>query len=201
MSKRNTIRRFDVPAYYHVYNRGVHKEKIFLDAQDKAKFMQLLARYLDPTDESVRADGVVYEKSSAKLLAYCLMGNHFHLLLYQDEDVKDIQKLLSAVSTAYSMYYNLRYKRSGRLFEGPYQASRIDSDSYLMHISRYIHLNPRTYLTYQWSSIHEYTGDRKTPWVYTDMVHDMSPGAYKEFLRDYEERREFLKTIHKALGL
>jgi putative transposase len=116
MSKRNTIRRFDVPAYYHVYNRGVHKEKIFLDAQDKAKFMQLLARYLDPTDESVRADGVVYEKSSAKLLAYYLMGNHFHLLLYQDEDIKDIQKLLSAVSTAYSMYYNLRYKRSGCLF-------------------------------------------------------------------------------------
>jgi REP element-mobilizing transposase RayT len=100
MSKRNTIRSFDVPAFYHVYNRGTHKEKIFLDSQDKRKFMSLLARYLDPDDSSVRADGVLYEKSEAKLVAYCLMGNHFHLLLYQDDDPNDIRRLMVSVLTA-----------------------------------------------------------------------------------------------------
>lgn len=201
MSKRNTIRSFDVPAFYHVYNRGTHKEKIFLDSQDKRKFMSLLARYLDPDDSSVRADGVLYEKSEAKLIAYCLMGNHFHLLLYQDDNPNDIRRLMVSVLTAYSMYFNLRHKKSGRLFERPYQASRIDTEPYLAHITRYIHLNPKTYLTYVWSSLPEYIGRRQNPWLHLDLVPRMEPRAYLEYLGDYEERAAFLTTVKKALDL
>ena len=201
MSKRNTRRQFDVPAFYHVYNRGTHKDKIFIDAADKRKFMSIMARYLDPDEEAVRDDGVPYEKSAAKLVAYCLMDNHFHLLLFQDAEATDIQKLMSSVSTAYSMYFNLRHKRSGRLFEGPYQASRIDSDTYLAHISRYIHLNPRYYKTYYYSSLPEYTKKRDTTWLHPELVTDMTPEAYQVFLEDYEDRAEVLRKTKKALGL
>ena len=201
MSKQNTIRSYEVPAYYHVYNRGAHKDKIFLDNQDRAKFMALLARYLDPTDVSVRADGVLYEKSSAKLIAYCLMGNHFHLLLFQEQDTTDIQKLMSSVMTSYGMYFNLRYKRTGRLFEGPYQASHIDTELYLAHITRYIHLNPRNYRTYKWSSLPEYLGSRHTAWIESGGVVDMSSAEYAEFLEDYEDRKALLAAIKKGLDI
>lgn len=201
MSKKNTIRKYDIPAYYHVYNRGVNKEKIFHDADDKRKFISLLARYLDPEEKSNRADGVLYEKSPVKLVAYCLMGNHFHLLLYQDQDVRNVQRLMSSVSTAYSMYFNLRYRRSGRLFEGPYQASHINSEQYLAHISRYIHLNPRTYRTYKWSSLPEYLGERNTAWIYSDMIVVGDSKEYLTFLEDYEERSVVLKQIKKELCL
>lgn len=200
MSKRNTMRSYEVPAYYHVYNRGANKGKIFLDSQDKAKFISLLARYLDPADESVRADGVPYEKSPVKLIAYCLMGNHFHLLLFQEQEADDIRKLMSSVLTSYSMYFNLRHRRSGRLFEGPYQAAYIDSEPYLAHITRYIHLNPRTYRTYRWSSLPEYLGNRYTPWIDSGRVLDMSPSAYADF-QDYEDRAAFLAAVKKALNI
>jgi REP element-mobilizing transposase RayT len=201
MSKKNTIRRFDSPAFYHVYNRGTHKSKIFLDTRDKQKFLDILARYLDPEVKSVRSDGVAYEKSDAKLVAYCLMGNHYHLLLYQDVDTGDIRRLVSSVQTAYSMYFNLRHRKTGRLFEGPYQASRIDTDSYLAHITRYIHLNPRTYLTYKWSSLPEYTGHRTTPWLFHRLGVDMQPQSYLNYLGDYEARAEFLAKVKKMLDL
>lgn len=195
------MRKFDVQAYYHVYNRGAHKEKIFIDAQDKRKFMEILARYLDPATSSVRSDGVPYEKSPVKLVAYCLMGNHFHLLLYQEENTTDIQQFMSSVTTAYSMYFNIRHKKSGRLFEGPYQAAYIDSDTYLMHITRYIHLNPATYKTYGWSSLPEYLGARHTPWIHPEKVSDMTPQAYRHFLEEYEDRATLLSEIKKSLNL
>lgn len=163
--------------------------------------MAILARYLDPQDQSVRADGVLYEKSAAKLVAYCLMGNHFHLLLFQDQDEKDISKLMSSVMTAYSMYFNSRYRRRGRLFEGPYQASLIGTEPYLAHISRYIHPNPRTYKTYKWSSLPEYLGNRKTPWVYSELVLDCTAQQYTEFLEDYEERAAILSQFKKLFNL
>lgn len=201
MSKKNTVRQYNVPAFYHVYNRGANKQTIFTCAADKLKFISILARYLDPDDESTRADGLPYEKSDAKLVAYCLMGNHFHLLLYQDQGTDDIRKLMSAIQTAYSMYFNKRYHHSGHLFEGPYRAVKIDSDMYLQHATRYIHMNPRTYDTYKWSSLPEYTDRRATPWVYAELANDMSPRQYREFLEDYEDRAELLKQLKDELGL
>lgn len=201
MAKRNTVRTYGVPAYYHVYNRGANKTRIFLDAADKAKFMSLLARYLDPDDITVRGDGLPYEKSSAKLVAYCLMGNHFHLFLYQDIDVDDVHHLLSSVMTSYSMYFNLRHKRSGRLFEGPFRAALIDNEAHFVHLSRYIHLNPRTYLTYKWSSLPEYTSRRHTSWIHPEYVTDMTTEQYLEYLGDYRERPQELKRLSDEFAI
>lgn len=191
---------FDIPAYYHVYNRGAGKRKIFEDAQDKRKFVSLLARYLDG-NVYVRGDGMPFEKSDAKLVAYCLMGNHFHLLVYQEKDVDDIRKLVKSLTSAYARYYNLRHKSSGYLFEGTFKAKQISSDAYLAHITRYIHLNPRTYLTYRWSSLPEYLGNRDTEWLYADQVNALSAEQYLTFLESYEDRAAELRKIKKELEI
>ncbi|MGB4966730.1 MAG: transposase [Candidatus Saccharimonadales bacterium] len=194
-------RAFDVPAYYHVYNRGAGKRKIFLDAADKRKFLALLARYLDPELDEVRGDGVTYTKSPVCLIAYCLMGNHFHLMLYQEDNVEDVRQLVNSVSIAYSMYFNKRYKQSGRLFEGPFRATPITGEAQFAHITRYIHLNPRSYKTYRWSSLSEFTGKRSTPWVHPERVMSMPPKEYMDFLAEYEDRRHELKLIAKSLNI
>jgi len=199
--KVNRLRRFDVPGYYHVYNRGVGKQKILLDAQDKRKFISLIERYLVNEYEVLRGDGMPYTKHPVKVLAYCLMGNHFHLFLFQDDSPTDIQLFMKDLTSAYSMYFNLRYRRKGPVFEGTFQALHILSDSHFEHLTRYIHLNPRTYKTYRWSSLPEYLGKRKTNWLYPELATDMSPQSYEKFMEDYEDRSKELKIIKNELGL
>lgn len=201
MPSRNTVKQFAAPAYYHVYNRGAGGQKIFQHPVDKQKFLAILARHLDPDDTSVRADGVPYTKYDVELNAYCLMGNHFHLLLFQESDTEAVTKLLRSVCTAYTMYFNKRYKRQGHLFQSIFKASHIANEPYALHISRYIHLNPRTYRTYAWSSLGPYLGEREVKWVHPARFLDMSPAQYLEFIEDYTDRKEVLEGVKKQLAL
>lgn len=201
MPSRNTVKAYDAPAYYHVYNRGAGKQTIFYNSADKERFISLLARHLDEADNSVRGDGVRYEKYDVRLVAYCLMQNHFHLLLYQETDPDAVTKLLRSVSTAYTMYFNKRYSQQGHLFQGIFKASAISNEAYLAHITRYIHLNPRSYKTYRWSSLGAYLGKWSAPWLHHEQANDMNPRKYEEFLEEYEERKESLERIKKELGL
>ena len=196
MPSRNTIRQYDVPAYYHVYNRGAGGVAILRDAQDKNKFISLLHRYLsdDP-------DCVSYPTYDIELIAFCIMGNHFHLLLFQETDPTAITQLMRSVSTAYSMYYNLKYKSNGHVFQSVFKASRITNESYLAHITRYIHLNPDTYKTYKWSSLPYFIGVEPPEWIKPQRLLDMSPEAYMRFLEDYKDRRELLSEIKDQLAL
>ena len=197
MPSRNLIRNFDAPAYYHVYNRGAGRQKIFFDSSDRQKFMSLFARHLLPSEDKEE----VYPKYDVEILAFCLMGNHYHLLLYQETDPGAISGLMKSVATAYTMYFNRKYKSSGHLFQGPFRASAINTETYLTHISRYIHLNPRTYRTYYWSSLKYYLGEDSSELIHPERVLDMSPQKYLRFLEDYTERHELLKAIEKELGL
>lgn len=196
MPARNTIRRFDAPAYYHVYNRGAGKQPIFHDDQDREKFLSFFDRYLDANDDEIRGDGSPYEKYELRVVAYCLMDNHFHLLLYQDESPDEVTGFMRSLATAYTMYYNLKYKSSGHLFQGRFKASLISDDAYLLHVTRYIHMNPRNYLRFRWSSISAYLGRDAPDWLDAKLVTDMSGAQYKQFMRDYEGKKaelEFLK--------
>lgn len=202
MPSRNTTKYYDVPAFYHVYNRGAGEQQIFLDDADKQKFISLLVRHLDPNDTSVRGDtNMPYEKYELELVAYCLMGNHFHLLVYQDTDREAITKLMRSVSTAYTMYFNKKYKRHGHLFQSIFKASRILNEGYLEHITRYIHLNPRSYKTYQWSSIGSYLGKWSAAWIHPQRVLTMTPEQYKVFLEDYESTKAMLDEIKRELAV
>lgn len=200
MPSRNIIKQYDAPAYYHIYNRGANKSPIFIDDQDRTKFLSLFIRHLDPSDTSTKTDGSQYEKCQVELIAYCLMNNHFHLLVYQESDTTAITQLMRSVATAYTMYFNLKYKHSGHLFQGIFKASMITRDAYLLHITRYIHMNPRRYLRYQWSSIAYYLGADAPAWLNPERVNDMTADQYRNFLETYEDKKAELETLKDQLA-
>jgi hypothetical protein len=134
-------------------------------------------------------------------LAFCLMQNHFHLLVFQyKKDV--ITKLMRSLCTSYTMYFNNKYGRVGHLFQSRYKASIIDSDSYLQHISRYIHLNPKDYTDWQFSSLPYYLGYLHADWVNPKPIVDIfsSPSEYLEFISDYKEYSESLDELRSQLA-
>ena len=195
MPSKNTIREYDTTAFYHVYDRDAGGATTFHDAQDKRKFIKLLERYLVDDEQNP------YPTYEIELTAYCVMGNHFHLLLFQDRESRAITEFMRSVSTAYAMYYNLRYKNKGHVFQGVFRAVRISNDSYLLHISRYIHLNPRFYLSYQWSSLAYFTGEGPPAWLHPERVNDLPPAEYNAFLESYTDRRQLLQVIKDELAL
>jgi putative transposase len=200
MPVRNTLKSYDAPAYYHVYNRGAGSEPIFHDDEDREKFISLFTRHLDPFDDQRRSDGSRYDQYEIEMIAYCLMGNHFHLLLFQPSDPTAMTKLMRSVATAYTMYFNDKYKRSGHLFQSVFKASMITNDSYLLHITRYIHMNPRSYLRYKWSSLRYYLGEEPPAWLHPGRVNDMTPFRYRAFIESYKSRKVELEMLKDQLA-
>ncbi len=143
---------FSIGEYYHVYNRGVDKRIIFNDSHDYNRFIVLL--HLSNSSQPVDIDKTLRGGLSFPELirmdmgerlvdigAYCLMPNHFHLLL-KERIENGISIFLKKLSTAYSMYFNRKHERTGSLFQGPFQATHADNDQYLKYLFAYIHLNP-----------------------------------------------------------
>ena len=201
MPSRNVVK-IDIPeSYYHVYARGHGKQKIFRDDDDFEKFLTLFERHLS-NDEVVNVNGkpYVHLHNDISLLTYCLMGNHFHLLLYQKTE-GSMSSLMRSVMTSYSMYFNKKYNQSGALFESRYKASRISSDTYLMHISRYIHLNPNDWMAYPHSSIHSYYLGAPE-WLQPQRVIELfgTLPEYADFLNDHADYKASLKQIENELA-
>ena len=191
--------------YYHAYNRGVAKQPMFHDEKDYYHFLHILERHLDPNDSTTKSDGTLYRKfnDDIELLSFCLMKNHYHLLFYINKNHDSLHLLMQSVMTAYTMYFNKKYKRVGTLFQGVFKASRITDDSYLIHISRYIHMNPNDYLNYPFSSIACYLrpNNNVLPWLKAERVLALFEGAhYKEFLADYEGQKTMLKELKSELA-
>lgn len=226
MPSKYTIREFYPDSFYHIYNRGVEKRKIFMDPQDYGVFLSYLKTYLIPKDEeqlrNKLQDGSVPWTEKDKILkllrlnnfseeidfvAYCLMPNHFHLLLRQ-RDISAIRKFMNSLCTRYSMYFNRKYKRVGGLFQDEYRAVRVNSEEQLLHLSRYIHRNPIPLLQgaplqdFLYSSYQEYLGLKQTSWVKSDAILDnfsvnSKPLSYQAFVEDAGED----ETIVSALVL
>ena len=140
--------------YYHIYNRGIDKRVIFKSKKDYERFIMLL--YLANSDSSIRLDDVLnkQKKSYGEILtleknkfivsigAWCLMTNHFHLLIRQELN-DGITKFMRKVGVGYSMYFNIRYERKGALFGGLFKSKLIGTDdNYMKQLLGYIHLNP-----------------------------------------------------------
>lgn len=203
MPGRNTVKEYVTESYYHIYNRGVNKNEIFLDDQDRNVFLGLLKRYLGSEVEKKpnRTNHPNYS-SKLELLAFCLMNNHFHLFLYQNDDASAIASLMKSVGVAYGMYFNERYRRVGPIFQQRYSAVRIMGDAHYEHISRYIHMNPKQYKTYEWSSLPYYVGQRSADWVRPERIISTFPSAqsYLEFLDEYAEKREEIEAYKSELA-
>lgn len=147
-------------ATYHVILRGNAQDNIFFGEEDRYRFCLLLQ------------EGV--ERFGHRLLAFCLMTNHVHLLV-QVGDVP-LSKIIQNISFRYTRWVNWRKSRSGHLFQGRYKAFLVDADEYLLQLVRYIHLNPvRVGMAklpgdYRWSSHRAYVGKDVLPWLATDLI-------------------------------
>lgn len=147
--------------YYHLYNRGNSKQKIFHDEQDYQRFVTLL--YTCNSENNFKMllveatpdkDPYLWErgKTLVSIGAYCLMPNHFHILITEKEK-GGISKFMQKLSTAYVMYYNKKYERTGGLFEGKFKSEYLLEDRYLKYIFSYIHLNPIKLIQKDWKEV------------------------------------------------
>jgi REP element-mobilizing transposase RayT len=141
---------FEDNEYYHVYNRGNERRDIFFEPSDYLHFLDKIVLY--------------GEKDKVSVVCFCLMPNHYHLLLSQREG-GSISAYIHRLQTSFSMYLNIKHKRVGHLFQGPFKAKLILDDSYMLQLSKYIHLNPveigQDYKEYLWSSYPAYLARRR----------------------------------------
>lgn len=172
MSPKNSIKLYEAGASYHLYNRGVEKRPIFLDDQDYKVFLNYLKVYLLPKSLLQGSSLKVAPSRQLKnfsdqidLVCFCLMPNHFHLLVKQDTEM-GIRDFVRALCTRYSVYFNKKYERVGRLFQGIYKAVKVESEEQLVYLSKYIHLNPQeSKLDLEYSSLRNYLGEQRHGWV------------------------------------
>ncbi len=138
-------------AYYHITSRGNERKNIFVNNKDREKYLSYLQ------SAHLRYGAVIH--------AFCLMNNHYHLFLETPKG--NLSKIMRHINGAYTIYFNIKHKRSGHLFQGRYKAILVEADSYAGELSRYIHLNPvRAGMVdrpekYTWSSYQYYIGKKK----------------------------------------
>jgi putative transposase len=186
---------FSAGSYYHVFNRGVNREVIFLDDQDYFNFLKRLKIVLAITDVPKRGvRGFMWlkplPKFSYEILSYCLMPNHFHILIKQTSDVP-IGDLINKVCHSYVKYFNRKYNRVGNLFQDIFKAKLIDNDFYLTYLSAYIHNNPPSPLSYKYSSFNEYLPSRKdqiTAIKFILSYFENRSTKYKKFVLGYNKQ-------------
>jgi len=142
--------------YYHIYNRGNSKQKIFHNKNDYLYFIKLLHVLNQKDNKQMRDQAhqnifISHENNNplVSVGAYVLMPNHFHLLITPTEN-GDISKYMQKVCTGYVMYYNQKYKRTGSLFEGKFKSRHTDNDNHLKYLFSYIHLNPVKLIDKNW---------------------------------------------------
>ena len=199
MPAKYVLKEYSEHSYYHVFSRGVNKQRIFIDDSDKSKFISILKRHIDPNDKSIKSDGSKYRKFNEELtiVAYCLMNNHFHMMIKVRHRPEAMSDLFRATLTAFTMHFNWRHNRVGPLFQSRYKAKLIKTESHFLHLSRYIHLNPERYRSYSFSSLDHYLGHYRSDWIQSDEILSIfgGPRKYLDFLQEYEHHREELKYI------
>lgn len=163
--------------FYHLYNRGTDKRIIFQEEKDYYHFLYLM--YICNTTKHIELRAISKNFDRGETLvdigAYCLMPNHFHILTHEKID-DGISKYMLKLQTAYSMYFNKKYKRTGSLYEGTFKSVHIDTDRYLKYIYSYIHLNPAKLIDKNWKE----NKNRKTD-VLLKYIFSYSYSSIKEY--------------------
>ncbi|MDP3763152.1 MAG: transposase [bacterium] len=209
--------------YYHIYNRGIDKRIIFRSNKDYERFIMLL--YLANSNESFRLDNILNkekkvfaevliiekDKPLVSIGAWCLMPNHFHLLVRQEND-GGITRFMRKLGVGYSMFFNIKYERAGALFGGLFKSKLIGTkDNYMRQLFGYIHINPleikfpewknkinkssqdmeKFLESYRYSSYLDYIGEDRQerniikPENFPDYFEDSK--AFKDFIKNYSE--------------
>jgi putative transposase len=216
MPSKNILKIYVENGYYHIYNRGIEKKEIFKNEDDCRIFLHYISLYLSPVDEILKLypDNVRIRRfislnlsQEVDLLSFALMPNHFHFLVKQ-KNKDGIIKFTRRLMTSYAMYFNKKYDRVGTLFQGRYKAVNVDRDEYLLHLSRYIHLNPadiNSNLDFnKYSSYSYFIGLKNASWIKPKEIldyfslksDDLKSSSYKNFVEDYmTDPKEILGEI------
>ncbi|MDP8231017.1 MAG: transposase [Candidatus Gorgyraea atricola] len=202
---------------YHIYNRGTDKRKVFCEDRDYLRFIHSMSGFntTKPVElasilrrRNLRKNGgfasalVSASEKLVKILYFVLMPNHYHLVL-QQMVAGGVEKFMQKLGTGYAMYFNKKYKRNGVLFQGVFKANSIETESYIMQISKYIHRNPLKLIepqfrekgvrdleraklflrNYRWSSYLDFLGMKKYPFLIDNELH----GGYFRNSAEYED--------------
>jgi REP element-mobilizing transposase RayT len=191
MAKRNVT--FKVGRYYHIYNRGAGKAKIFFEEENYVYLLKIVKKYALDNRFSV--------------IAYCLMPNHFHFLLRQDSEYP-LNLALGFIFNSYTKAINKRYSRSGTLFQGSFKSIHVEDNKYLIELCRYIHRNPiddglvNKIEEWKYSNYHEWI-DKRNGSLFNTQFRDKSfPGGkgYESYVLTHFSNKEFEKMIKKYLS-
>jgi len=175
--------------YYHIYNRGIDKRIIFKSTYDYRRFIMLL--YVANSEKPIRLDDLIntlhkkYEeilnlpKSNplVSIGAWCLMPNHFHIII-REEIENGVTKFMRKLGVGYSMYFNIKYQRTGSLFGGVFKSKNISDDRYLKHLFGYISLNPLDLEFPEWEELI----DKQNPKVWTDFLKKYQYSSYFDYI-------------------
>src|SRR3989344_4923667 len=197
--------------YYHIYNRGSDKRDIYIQPRDYNRFQKTIyyyqflgpklsfSKFAKSELNSFKPDS---EKKLVEIICYCLMPNHFHFLVKQVK-TNGISIFLSQLSNSYTKYFNTKYERVGALLQGTFKSVLIETDEQLIHVSRYIHLNPvvsrltKELNSYKWSSYPEYIFGNSLICSIDEILNFFpSPQKYQEFVDaqiEYGTSLEILK--------
>ncbi len=205
---------------YHIYNRSINSVPIFASKNNCQRALELISYYQfakTPLSFSklkklsvkrkteILHNLSVKDERQIKIFSFCLMPNHFHFLLEQAEE-KGISKFLANFQNGYARYFNLKNHRIGPLFQGAFKAVRIETDEQLLHVSRYIHLNPYSSLVvkslreleeYPWGSLREFIGLEEEKISFPKKILDFfkSPAEYQQFVFDQADYQRELETV------
>ena len=170
--------------YYHVYNRGNNRQDVFFERENYLFFLRRVRKYLVGDTQT--------SEVWTTIIAYCLMPNHFHLLVCPHDD--ELSRRMQRFSISYTKAMNKRYDRVGSLFQGQFQAVLVDRNEYLLHLSRYLHLNPveaglaKRPVDWEFSSYRDYIGLRQGTLPMPDIILSQfpTPKEYQEFVESYK---------------
>ena len=195
MPRRETI--FIPNHYYHIYNRGNNRETIFFEADNYLFFLRKLQTYLCPL---------------VNVIAYCLMPNHYHLLVrIKTSEVlqtSEVSKSMMKLSVSYTKAINKRFERVGSLFQGAYHSKLIEDEIHLLHLCRYIHANPvkdglvNDPDSWPYSNYLEWIGERDGSLIDPSFVESYfsSPETYREFVGEYLKSRQLTAEVSQYLN-
>jgi len=202
-------------AYYHIYNRGSDKRDIFMEEKDCERFLECLREFNTAKNINIRdlrdskspmfnlgeSPKLNIGDNLVAILCYCLIPNHFHLILKELVD-GGIAKFMQKLSTGYTKYFNKKYNRSGHLFQGRYKFKEIDADFYLTYLTGYIHINPvkarlvKLPEQYKYSSYLDYIGKKETDFLdFKPEELEIKIDDYKKFIVDLMNDKEALEKV------
>ena len=220
-----TIRKYPLVTneYYHIFNRSVGQQPIFRNVREKNLFTEII-EYYHFSDKKPRFSFYsrlpqkqrkellhsLYKNNNkhVEILSFCLMPNHYHLLAKQTSD-NGVSEFCRFVQESYAKYFNRKTQRFGSLFQSPFKAVRIENDEQLLHVSRYVHLNPLTsyiirdendLIKYLWNSYVDYISNNAREFISTSLIRSLikKEDTFKNFTfnqLDYQRKLESIRHL------